>query len=171
MMATQLQETALSEKEMLIEAGEAKCYRRICLMDNEKVGVDITFLNKKKDKDTKTEKTGYGGRRQNKGASTYGKKQTEIRQVKIEEYIEQSCGWDQVLFEIVDGSQEHVVSLFTAKKLAQQLSKDPYFEREKMLSEVDPLFLNYLQESLNVERKNGEVYIENTANVQRNILQ
>lgn len=171
MMATQLQQTALEEKERLVEEGEAKCYHRICLIDNEKVGVDITFLNKKRDKDAKTEKTGIGGRRGGNKSSTYGKKQTEIRQVKIEEYIDQHCAWDQILFEIVGGAQEHVNSLFTVKKLAQQLSKDPYFEREKMLSDLDPLFLNYLQESLNVERKNGEVYIENTANVQRNILQ
>ena len=55
--------------------------------------------------------------------------------------------------------------------MAQQLAKDPYFERKVMLSNIDPYFLNYLQESLNVEKKNGEVYIENTINVQRNILQ
>jgi hypothetical protein len=168
MLATQLQQTALEEKARLVEEGDAQTYHRICLIDGEKVGVDITFLNKKP-KDAKTEKTGHGGRRPAK-ASTFGKRATEIRQVRLEAFIEEHCAWDQVLVEIVGGAQEHVNSLFTAKKLAAQLSKDPYFEREKILSEVDPLFLGYLQESLNVEKKNGEVYIENTANVQRNIL-
>lgn len=41
------------------------------------------------------------------------------------------------------------------------LSKDEFFERKSVLSNIDPMFLNYIRDSIKVDPLKGEVHLEN----------
>ena len=70
-----------------------------------------------------------------------------------------------------DEEKETIVSLFNVKKLAAMLSKDEFFERKSVLSNIDSHFLTYIKESIKVDKLKGEVYLENRNNIERNIIQ
>jgi hypothetical protein len=147
-------------------------YTRITNIDGEMHDLEMIFH-----KDTpSTKKDGgksKGGGRQGKKLSTYGKSQQEVAQMQIEQYLEETCPeWDSVYFEISDSQQaEPVAALFDKRRLSDMLAVDEYFDWASALAQVDPLFLDYIQRSLKVDKAKGEVRLHNKENVEQNIME
>ena len=72
---------------------------------------------------------------------------------------------------MTDQSKETINCLFTSQKLAQMLSKDEFFDVRTVLSNYDSVFLEYIKDSIKLNKAKGEVYLENTKNVEKNLLQ
>ena len=51
------------------------------------------------------------------------------------------------------------------------LSKDEFFDKKTVLTNYDTKFLDYIQESIKLNKEKGEVYLENNKNIQKNILE
>ena len=93
--------------------GKATRYSRYTDIDGEVHEVEMLFIKKTK---VKTEKSG-GHRHAHKRFSTYGKTQTEIAQIQIEQFLEEQCDWDSIYFEIIDRNKDIVSALYDKKKL------------------------------------------------------
>jgi len=111
-----------------------------------------------------------GGRHGHKRFSTYGKSQTEITQIQIEQYLEEQCDWDSIYFEITDSNKDMIYALYDKKKLAVMLSKDEFFDWKSAMSNVDPLLLEYIKRSIKIDKLKNEVSLHNKENVELNIL-
>lgn len=73
--------------------------------------------------------------------------------MRIEQYLEEKCPeWDSVYFEITDQSREPVEALFDKRRLSEMLAEDEYFDWASALAQLDPLFLDYIQKSLRVDK-------------------
>jgi len=51
------------------------------------------------------------------------------------------------------------------------LAKDEFFDWQSAMSEVDPLLLDYIKNSIKVDKLKGEIWLHNKENVQLNIMQ
>ncbi len=70
--------------------------------------------------------------------------QFEIRQNNIESFIDESCDWDSIYFEITDTANETFHIVYDKKKLAQQMAKDEYVDWQSLLTQINTLFIEYL---------------------------
>ena len=89
----------------------------------------------------------------------------------IEQFMDESCEWDSIYFEIIDQNGEVVKALYDKKKLAQQLSKDEFFDWRSAMSKVDPMLLDYIKRSIRVDKAKSEVTLHNKENIEMNVLQ
>ena len=51
------------------------------------------------------------------------------------------------------------------------LAKDEFFDWQSAMSAVDPLLLDYIKNSIKVDKLKGEIWLHNKENVQLNIMQ
>jgi hypothetical protein len=156
------------EKQQYSAPGSEKAtkYSRLTDIDGEMHEVEMLFLKKTEGK------AGRAAGRHGKKASTYGKSPAEIVQAEIELYMEsENCDWESIYLEISDRSGETVPALWEKKRLAELLAKDAHFDWASALSHVEPRLLDYVKNSIKVDKLKGEVWLHNRENVEQNILQ
>lgn len=159
------------DKERFATEPQGRRFVRLTNIEGEMHEVEMIFH---KDPPSKKKDGGKskGGGRQGKKASRYGKSQQEQAQMSIEQYLEAKCPeWDSVYFEITDKQSETVAALFDKRRISEMLAEDEYFDWESALAHVDPLFLEYIQRSLRVDKLKGEVRLHNKENVELNIIE
>jgi len=84
-------------------------------------------------------------------------------------HIDEYCDWDSIYFEISYSKNEPICNLFDKKKLAMMLSKDEFFDWKSALSCVDPLLLDYIKNSIKIDKKTGELILQNQENIEKKI--
>ena len=153
---------------MKVNAG--KRYARLANIEGEMHDLEMIFHRDPPSKKKEATKTKPG--RQNKKQSTYGKTKQEVAQMHIESYMEEKCpDWDSLYLEIVDQQSDSLAVLFDKRRLSEMLSEDEYFDWQSALTLIDPLFIEYITNSLKVDKTKGEMKLHNKANLEQNIIQ
>ena len=84
----------------------------------------------------------------------------------------EACDWECIYLELTsEESQEATPALFDRKRLAHLLSKDEYLDWKSALYQPDPLLLDYIKQSIHLDRDKDDVTLHNTKNATQNILQ